>query len=311
MRRLNQQGFSLVSVMVAAGLLGGLALGVMQIMKNITSVQSFARATQDEMELSALAKMIVDDSRHCRVSIAGDGPVGSPRVPVRFRKTDIDEAAKGEGLDIELWLSNQKGDGRATPKIKAMDPKNPDAPDKSKHGNLRVKSIRLVMDNDIGTSYTVSPSHSDLGTVILSVLKEVNGQQREIEMKFVVNVEMKTDASGISTILSCSKESGNVSIALVETGSGSDGLTGTQACASLGKNCVKVFSNNYIKMGSSCSSAETCARLCATSYNQSLAGITDGNEINNLHNCNAMVGNYTTYDDSGVKCAAFFTAMCN
>ncbi|PIR28810.1 MAG: hypothetical protein COV38_13985, partial [Bdellovibrionales bacterium CG11_big_fil_rev_8_21_14_0_20_38_13] len=95
---MNQRGFSLVSVMVAAGLVGGLALAVMQITKNSQTGLKFAESISDEIDLRENIKAIVSNPSFCRLSIAGNGAEGSPSSPVIFKKNLNDQ--DNEGLDI-------------------------------------------------------------------------------------------------------------------------------------------------------------------------------------------------------------------
>ena len=47
----NQVGFTLIQVVVAIGLLGGVALVFMQLMKNMGQAQSMVKTVADEIEL--------------------------------------------------------------------------------------------------------------------------------------------------------------------------------------------------------------------------------------------------------------------
>jgi hypothetical protein len=91
------------------------------------------------------------------------------------------------------------------------------------------------------------------------------------------------------------------------------GNTGNQACAAVGRTCNRVVSYNYIWEDAACSSAAThCMRVCMVWYNQSLPGVVNGGDEDNIHSCDALLGNYTTYLDPGiVRCNAFFSAVCN
>ena len=93
------------------------------------------------------------------------------------------------------------------------------------------------------------------------------------------------------------------------------GQTGTQACAAIGKTCSRVISYNFIKEDVACPGATHCMRVCMTWYNQSLPGVEDGMDggsKDNIHSCNARLGEYTTYLHAGVvRCNAYFSAVCN
>jgi hypothetical protein len=91
------------------------------------------------------------------------------------------------------------------------------------------------------------------------------------------------------------------------------GNTGNQACAAVGRTCNRVISYNYIAVDAGCPSATHCLRVCMTWYNQPLPGVTLlMGDADNIHSCDALLGNHTTYLDSGiVECKAFFSAVCN
>jgi len=92
------------------------------------------------------------------------------------------------------------------------------------------------------------------------------------------------------------------------------GQTGYQACNAIGKSCSRVISYNFIKEDANCPGATHCMRVCMIWYNQNLPGVKDGmaEGKDNIHSCDAKLGEYTTYLDPGVvRCNAFFSAICN
>jgi hypothetical protein len=215
MKLWNNKGFSLVSVMIAAGMLGGLSLAVMQVMKNIGDGQSRANSMADEAEMAISVRMVLDNPNYCRISLAGEDPAGSP---VTFKKKDIDfagvEVNRGsaftevsEGLDVDLWYSNVAGDSRTLKKFNGAD--SPGSDDKSKFGKLNITSMKLVMNNGLGgcSDNYCDGTDSDTGQLVIIYEKKINSsQRRKMKKIFNVNVGMSTDSSGESTILSCDRE---------------------------------------------------------------------------------------------------------
>lgn len=199
-----KKGFTLAEIMVAAGLLGVLSLAFLQLTKNIGDVQSSSTAKADEMELETSIRLLLNDDRHCRVSLAGNGPIGSPDNPVTFYKQDIDEE-QSEGLDVALYLSNQSGDLRLTKKFNGAN--FPEDSDQSKYGKLTIDSISLIMNNGNGFNYDESTSHQDIGLIRVIIDKKIaSDKSRKIPIDFSVNIRMATNNSGLSTILSCSSD---------------------------------------------------------------------------------------------------------
>lgn len=205
----NEKGFTLAQVLVAAGLLAGLSLAFMQLMKNMGQAQNSAQSKSDEIDLRTSIRMILDDERFCRVSLAGDGPSGSPTNPVVFEKKSIDE--ESEGLDISLYLSNQAGDTRTSKRFNGEN--NTGSEDKSKFGRLTIKTLKLIMDNETGSghNYPDNVDHNDIGVIRAVVEKKISASKtREIIMNFPINVEMSTgqppESTGETRILGCKRE---------------------------------------------------------------------------------------------------------
>lgn len=200
----NENGISLVQVLIAAGLLGVLSLVLMQLMKNFNDSQSFAQSKSDELDLKNSIRMILNDEKFCRVSFAGEGPSGNPTNPVTFKKKNIDQ--DNEGLDVSLYFSNQSGDQRTIKKFNGAN--NPGTDDKSLFGNLKIKSMKLIMNNGSGSNYNNAPLHHDIGVLRLIIEKKIStDKKREMTMDFDINLSLSTGQSPESNketrILSC------------------------------------------------------------------------------------------------------------
>lgn len=192
---MNQRGFSLVSVMVAAGLVGGLALAVMQITKNSQTGLKFAEGMSDEIDLKDNVRSILGNPSFCRLSLAGNGPEGTPSSPVIFKKQLNDQ--DNEGLNIEFFLGNQLGTARTTKKYSGTDTSA------NKYNGLTIKSLKLIFNNGTGFNYSTSTFHQDTATVRLVFEKKYDQTVREKQMDFQTTVSMQTDVLGNSTILGC------------------------------------------------------------------------------------------------------------
>ena len=199
----NNNGFSLTSVLMATVLLAGLSLAFMQLMKNMGQGQIFAQSKAEELELKTSIRMLLSSEKHCRVSLAGNMIDKVPITPVTFYKENIDE--DNEGLDIALYLANQSGDTRGLKKFNGAN--STDDEDLSKFGKLTITSITLLMNNGTGSNYSQSPDrHNDIGQLRVLAKKKISyNQTRMITMNFDLNVEMSTNSSGETTILSCSR----------------------------------------------------------------------------------------------------------
>jgi prepilin-type N-terminal cleavage/methylation domain-containing protein len=201
----NEKGFTLVEIIIAAGLLGFLALIATKLIGNMAQGARHVGTQYDESELRRSVSNILRDERYCRVSLAGDGPVDNPTSPVTFNKIDIDE--DDEGLDVSFFISNQVGDARTTKKFNGLN--NIGSLDKSKLGKIKIKEIKLIMNNSTGSNYTDALVHYDLGLLRVVITKKVsNTTSRDVTFDFDINLKLSTgqspESSGETRILSCS-----------------------------------------------------------------------------------------------------------
>ena len=192
----QESGFSLIQVMIGIGLLGGLAVGVMQVSKNMNFVQSSAQATQEEIELSSGIRGILDIQDNCSVSLGGLNPNTSP---VTFKKRDIDSLNSGKTFELFSKVKNHQ-----TGQISRIKRYSSNDPAFKKFKNLEIKNIKLVMDNGSGFNYGPSQGYSDSGKLIVDIEKTLSATSKTSKrLTFNVIVNTKTDNNGVSTILSC------------------------------------------------------------------------------------------------------------
>ena len=193
----NSLGFSLVEIMVAIGLAGGLALVITKISQNMNSVQNEAESASEENELKLEFRMILDNSDHCTVSLAGLDPSTSP---VKFRKKNIDDVAT-EGLPVELFQAEKNGTGTVIARHKKFT-SNPTDPSSTliKQRKVKILSMLLTMPSaPLNSNYAQANKHTDIGRLIVMVSK--NKRTKRLDLPIVVT--MSTDSSGNSTILQC------------------------------------------------------------------------------------------------------------
>lgn len=193
----NQKGFSLVQVMVAIGLAGVLSLIVLKISQNMNTVQNEAESSSEENELRLELRMILDNSDHCSVSLAGLDPVGSP---VKFQKRDIDEIPN-EGLTVELYQAQKNAAGTIIGRTKRFTSNASDTtPTLVRPKKIKITGMTLALPNPpINANYPQSSRHSDIGRLVVTI--EKNKRPKRLELPLVVT--MSTDSSGNTTLLQC------------------------------------------------------------------------------------------------------------
>ena len=201
--RINSRGFSLVEVLVAVGMMGGLSLLFMRFSSNVSQTQMWMENSQEKLNLRSYIQMILREPKFCRVSLAGSGALGIPDNPVIFKKVDIDEIGN-EGLDISLYYSDPSGVQRGLKRFNGMN--NPgDDEDRSFSGKLKIKTLKLIMNNPPLVNYTESTSHTDFGVIRAEIIERLSKDTERISfMEFPLKIWMKTNSLGESTILGCS-----------------------------------------------------------------------------------------------------------
>ncbi|MEX0797964.1 MAG: type II secretion system protein [Bacteriovoracaceae bacterium] len=188
----NQNGVSLVGVMVAMGLVGGLAVTVMQVMSNMNQGLTRTTASEDELNLRTEIRMVLEDRKHCAASLSG----------YSIKKENIEQPVWETGEPVELWYGD-KDSNRTQKRFEGTDT----------YGKLRVGSLELFMNNGTFGNYPNSggSSHSDVGELFVKLTKPVsNTKRRDVTIRFPLRVTMETDASGTSVISSCSRENDSV-----------------------------------------------------------------------------------------------------
>lgn len=198
MGKYQQSGFSLVQVMIASGLLGMIALGVMHLSKNMNDMMTNATSTQDQISLFSEIEMLLGNEADCRVSLSGEK--GEPRKS--FYKKNIDGDPNSEGLPVELFNATQDGENIKRKRFSAIEP------DLIKYGNVIIKEMKLQMNNGTDGNYGAREFHIDQGELVVAIDRRLGVKKyRRIEKRFPVQFTLTTDGDGRTEIISCSNKS--------------------------------------------------------------------------------------------------------
>lgn len=212
----KESGFSLVSVIIAVGMLGLVASGVMSLMKNISDGQSRAEDKEAEISLTHEIRSMLHNNNYCKVSLRGLG----------FQKSEIDSI--DEGLPIQLWTADQDGINKETLKFsgstitkRRRGKIESESATPTTYDKLTISSIKLIMPNGKpDTDYKESDGHIDQGYIRVTVEKKVGGVKREILLNppngFLVNVNMRTNRARRTIIQGCDLGSDSVEFQKVE-----------------------------------------------------------------------------------------------
>lgn len=88
----NQQGFSLIQVMIAAAVMAGLSVLFMQIMSNQTMQQKTATVQAEITSLSTTISSILANNVQCTANFQGAFPPSSPFPGLKLGRNDTDYA---------------------------------------------------------------------------------------------------------------------------------------------------------------------------------------------------------------------------
>ena len=151
-------GMTMASALGAAGVAGGVALVIAELMKRIGEGQREVASIQDQIEIQKEVSLLISRRNHCRASlvwIAADGTALS--TTLRFDKDDIDDYAGGQFRRVELWTSSDE-DGTTRGARKFFDGQT--------YGKLTVDSVALSLDSSTGAFPADDDSYAQLGTIM-------------------------------------------------------------------------------------------------------------------------------------------------
>ena len=268
---LGSRGFSLVQVLVATGIMGGLALVLMRLQDNSSQITKTAEVNQALYIFSQEITSVLTIPKNCTETFKTLVLNETPRNITVIKKV------KNNGTPIVMYTVGNT----------------------YQNNQLKLESIQYVESSD----------------EFLEVRMKFNKESKQVaggkSISKVLKLSFSKDAMNRITQCGGTTQAGGLSIISSEE-PGMAGKTGHEACEEKGKTCGQVMSYNYIKEENKC--GLHCVRVCATWYNQSLPGVVNGasDGRDNLHSCDARLGDYTTYLEPGkLRCNAFFAAVCN
>jgi len=209
-KKIKQSGFSLVEVMVAAGLLGLVSLGVIQLFQNINKGQADVQSESDYSSLIQEATLLLSKEKACQASLSG----------FVFNGSTI-KANPQSG--VEIWSIDQTG-ARSSKKIFAN----------KKYGKLLIDKITFSMpDYTSASNWPTGLNQTFTAELVISGSKTGLGFSKPFKnIKKTINVTFNTDSSGLSTVTDCSDSTTSIPQSSCATGGGSGGSLsrGTLAC---------------------------------------------------------------------------------
>lgn len=178
----NKKGFSLLEIMIAIAMLGGISLGVMQMLKSMQKGQVDTQNFTDYTSIAQESSFLLNDLNSCKASLAG----------TTFHGSTIKSSAI---TGIQLWSADQAG-ARSQKKFYSG----------ANFGKVTIDTISFNMPDYTATSdWSVGTNQTFTGLITISSKKKSMGHESTDKLiTKSINVTFNTDASGQSTITSCS-----------------------------------------------------------------------------------------------------------
>lgn len=167
---LNQKGFSLVQVMVAAGLLGGIALIATQLTSNMNKGLKNAESTADVQNLVQQIQRLLANPDNCTPTFIGKNAKETPNA-------------------VKFIVDNSAGVAAENYKVISHDPKV-----RYGQGQLRIKSYALSEAGDAVDVETLRTTN-----LIITFDKGAGGLMKESSKK----ISLKVEVDGDNKITSC------------------------------------------------------------------------------------------------------------
>ena len=299
---LKNQGFSLVEVLVVAGIMGGMALFAMQLLDNQTKSAKDFETRMNILSATMEIRNLLSNPLNCTET---------------FRDANFENSLS----DPETTIINTILDIK-NPEVEPMEFRNT-YNDRSNGGKFSglgflIESYHLSdVEEDVEFSNDNPYRNAYLKIKFYRGKDALGGSHvtKKVKINFRFDPESKELTSCSSSIIGGAPTK-PLTIVDPLTEEALKDKTGEEACAIKGLNCSYVTSTNYVSSYTSeNANGVSLSYLCAISYNTNLSGVKQGTPIPNVHSCEAKLGNFQTYslssNGTSVTCAAIFMAVCN
>ncbi len=232
----NQKGFSLVQVLIAAGMMAALSVVFMQQTNTMTNYQIHSKAVMDEMEMLAEVKEVLNDKVACSLSLINANTSPS-QIYEKERIDGIDSSGNldiTEGMPIDLWKKSynattgtyEKGrkilngeDESISEGSLSYTTVTPSTQDKSRFGQVIVKRLLFIAGHGLADPPTGPVPYTDNTTVpteekIRIIYEKPTGVKKQVQTivkDIYVDLTVSTDSDGKSEITGCGSSSSSYS----------------------------------------------------------------------------------------------------
>lgn len=290
-------GFSLVEVMIAAGLIGFFAILGMNMRDTMQRSQKILEGKFSSFQLMQDIETILSSGNSCYETFKE-----IDLKPFELEKEGFIQEIPIEGIKQVI----QPEDKEDEPIIKDVFKKN----EKLDYAGTRISKFSLKKD---GLSFIEKGFSRVTLTFNPSFQFDVKDSPTHIKgarINFTVDPD-NFQIQGCSISRTGSSGGGGLSIADPTKDKSLEGMTGDQACESLNMACSHIVSQNFAAV---VYGQDSLANLCQINYNSNANEFEKGTLLSNIHSCAAKVGTFETYvlkqKTSGVTCKGIFSAVC-
>jgi prepilin-type N-terminal cleavage/methylation domain-containing protein len=184
MKKISNAGFTLVEVMIAIAIVSGISLVVMQLTQNASNSQANMSAFVDFIDIRGEIEGILSDPKDCTASFANTNFNGS--------------TINATPVPVEIWHGDQNG-VRTRKKFSSTDSAI------STIGKVTLTDLSLSMpDYTAGTNFPPGPGSFKAELTIVGTKKIAGKESTTKKITKTVYLNFVTNASGVSTIMTCS-----------------------------------------------------------------------------------------------------------
>ena len=283
----NSHGFSLVEVIIVAGIMAGISYFAMELLDGQRRAQKDVENRFELVEMISEMTSILRNNSNCLET---------------FKGQDIKKILKNQQQLNIAGIKKVRSDNVVLTHDFTHDPS------KGKSWKRPV-AVSLQLRDYEETNKDLDQLNQWDGSLLLSYQWDKKSKRKVTKS---INLSFTFDNEG--KLSSCQGESGStgtMAIADPTADTSLVGLNGHQACQSLGRSCVAINSQNF---ASRVYGQEGLDNLCQSNYGLSHFGVNTGVNKSNWHKCEVQLGIYDTYaiKRSGLElqCQAIFTAIC-
>lgn len=301
----NNRGFTLVEVMIAAGIMGVMAVFFYKFFADQMKQQRTVMQRMDEYNIVNEIRLLLMNTDNCAET---------------FKDKEVEKTKTDENVIDNLkkvYIKYEEGKTEPTKEVVEKYELYEKGKNEKKFGqsHIKINSYKIEVDND-GRKII---NEFKRGEVELRVEFDRGKGTFGNQNKFY-KIPLTVSVDGDNEITSCSSmglpaggEAGLVVLKLADNPKLS-GVTGNVACKDKGLACAYVASTNFVGVASGVDSSQYTP-ACINSYNKGLQGVENGNGKSNIHTCEARIGIYETFSisvgTSSITCLGNFHAVCN